>query len=301
MVGDHRIVADQFRLADIGVHPCTAALGLARIGIEDEDRQLLAVLVEHVVGPGVRVVLGQVGAFLEADAVKLVGRVEHAVLQHVLHLQVRLELRFVEVELGLAHLFGVVSPVPGLELERRFTLGLLLAVDHRLQVGGFLPCVGHGRWRQLAEHPVDVGRRLGGFVGQHEVGPGVVAEQLGLLGAQLGHLGDDRGVVPLVAAAAARDRGLVDLLAQGAVFQLGFGRLAGGVEQGDDVLAFELAALGGFRRARDLLVGQALELFLGVDHHGRIVHFRQHVLAELGAELGGLGIDLADARLVGFG
>jgi hypothetical protein len=89
----------------------------------------------------------------------------------------------------------------------------------------------------------------------------VVAQQLGALGAQLQHLRDDRGVVELAAAAAARDRGLVQALAQGAVLELRLRRLAGGVEQGDHVLAFQAAGLGGFRGGGDLLFGQAVSCF----------------------------------------
>jgi hypothetical protein len=44
--------------------------------------------------------------------------VEDAVLQHVVELEIRLDLRFVEVVFRLAHLLGVQLPVPRLELER---------------------------------------------------------------------------------------------------------------------------------------------------------------------------------------
>ena len=104
-----------------------------------------------------------------------------------------------------------------------------------------------------------------------------------------------------VAAAAARHRILVDAPAQGAVVELGFRRLAGGVEQGDHVLAGKRPRLGGFRGGGDLFVAEALEAVAAVDHDRGIVHFGQHVLAELGSELGHLGIDLADARLLRVG
>src|SRR5690606_268420 len=85
----------------------------------------------------------------------------------------------------------------------------------------------------------------GGFVGQGEGGGGVVAQQRGAFAAQLQHFGDDAGVVPLVAAAAAGDGRLVHALAQGAVVQLRQQRLAGGVEQGQQVLALMALGLGG--------------------------------------------------------
>src|SRR5690606_42164421 len=95
---------------------------------------------------------------------------------------------------------------------------------------------------------------------------GVEAQDNRELAAQLQHAADQGGVVPLVAARAADHRGLVQALAQFAVGQLRHGRLAGGVEQGDDVLALVAAGGGGGRGGADLLGGQALELFGGVDH-----------------------------------
>lgn len=49
VIGHHRLESGQLGLRHIGVHPCATALGLARIHVGDEDRQLLAVGVEHVV------------------------------------------------------------------------------------------------------------------------------------------------------------------------------------------------------------------------------------------------------------
>jgi hypothetical protein len=127
-----------------------------------------------------------------------------------------------------------------------------------------------------------------------------IAEQLARFGAQLGDAGHHGGVVELVAAAAAGERGLGQLLAQGAVGQLRVRRLADGVEQRDHVLALELARLGGLGGAGDLRIRHAGELFLGVDHDRRIVHFLQHVLAELGLQLGQLGVHRLQLVLVGF-
>ena len=299
VVGDHRLVAGQAGLRHVGVHPRTATLGVARIGVEDEDRQLRTVGVEHVVGPRVGVVLRQVGAFLERQAVQLVGGEEHAVLQHVLHLEVRLELRFVEVVLRGADLFGIERPVPRLEGEGRLTLGLLFLVDHRLQVGGFALGVGHGGRRQLAQHRVDGFRRACGLVFQAVRGVVGIAQQLRAIGAQLHDARDQRGGVELAAAAAARDRGLVQTLAQGAVGQLRLRRLAGGVEQGQHVLAFQAALLRDFGGGGDLRFGQAVELLHVVDDDRRGVHFLQHVVAEGGAQRGQFGVHLLQRRLVG--
>ncbi len=299
VVGHYRLVAGQARLRHVGIHPRAAALGVARIRVEDEDCQLRTVGVEHVVGPGVGVVLGQVGAFLEAQPVQLVGGVEHAVLQHVLHLEVRLELRFVEVVLGRAHLLGVEGPVPWLQLEARLALGLLLPVDHRLQVGGLALGVRHRGRRQFAEHRIDGFRRARGLVFQAVGGVVGIAQQLRAVGAQLHDARDQRGGVELAAAAAARDRGFVQAPAQRAVGQLRFRRLAGGVEQGQHVLAVQAAVLRRFGGGGDLRLGQAVELLHVVHDHGRSVHFLPHVVAEPGAQRGQFGVHRLQRGLVG--
>ena len=94
---------------------------------------------------------------------------------------------------------------------------------------------------------------------------------------------------------------LVQALADRAVLQEGFRRLAGGVLQLDDVLAFELARLGCIGGGGDLFVGQAGEFLAGVDHDRRIIHFGQHVLAELRAQFGQLAIHRLELDLVGIG
>lgn len=110
-----------------------------------------------------------------------------------------------------------------------------------------------------------------------------------------------RGVVVLAAVAAARHRGVVDLLAQLAILQLGQRRLAGGIEQRDDVLAVELACLGGFGGSGNLLLRQTIQLLDVVHDHSGSIHFGQHVLAESGAQVGQLGIHSLERGLVGVG
>ena len=55
-------------------------------------------------------------ALVEGQAEQPAGGVERR-LDHLLELQVRLDLRLVEIELRLAAPLGVVAPVPGGELE----------------------------------------------------------------------------------------------------------------------------------------------------------------------------------------
>ena len=71
-------------------------------------------------------------ALLERDAVELVRGEEDAVLEDSLEVEVRPDLRLVEVVLGLAHFLGVKIPVGGAEREPA-----LARVDQLLHVGRF--------------------------------------------------------------------------------------------------------------------------------------------------------------------
>ena len=64
---------------------------------------------------------------VKRDSEQLVRGVEHAVVQHAVEREVRFDLRFVEVVLRLAHLLGVVLPIP--RLERR---AVGVAIDQTL-------------------------------------------------------------------------------------------------------------------------------------------------------------------------
>ena len=130
-VVDHRQRAQQLRLADEDVHPRAAVLVVALEVVAVPERQRLAVGVEDFEDLHVGVVDGNVCALLEGDAVELVGGVEHAVLEHVVQLEVGLDLRLVQIVLRLAHLLGIEVPVPGLKLE-----SALLRIDERLNVLG---------------------------------------------------------------------------------------------------------------------------------------------------------------------
>jgi hypothetical protein len=85
----------------------------------------------------------QVLALLEGQPVELVGRVEDALLQDAVELEVGAELRLVEGVLLLADLLGVVGPVPGRELEAL----LLLRPSAR---GSMIFCISAASRRALA-------------------------------------------------------------------------------------------------------------------------------------------------------
>ena len=68
-------------------------------------------------------------SLLERDAIELVGGKEHAVLENVVDLEVRLDLRLIERVLRLSHLLRIVLIIPRSQLE-----SALLRVDELLHV-----------------------------------------------------------------------------------------------------------------------------------------------------------------------
>jgi len=149
VVRHHRLVAGECRLRDIRIHPRAATLGSARIDVGNEDGQLLPGSIEHVIDADVGLVHRQIGAALEAQAVQLAGREEHSLLQHIVQLEVGLELGLIEGILLGAHFFAVIGPVPGRELETT-----VVVVDARLQQCCLAPGIGHGWGRQLSQHAI---------------------------------------------------------------------------------------------------------------------------------------------------
>ena len=82
--------------------------------VVDEEDADVACGVGDVVGVHVRVVAGEVGAGMKADAEETVGGLEGGGLD-VGEREVLLELGFVDGVVGAADFFGVVAPVPGFE------------------------------------------------------------------------------------------------------------------------------------------------------------------------------------------
>ena len=121
-VVDHRQRSHELRLPDELAHPRATILVVALVVIEVRERQGLAVRVAHLIDHHVRVIHGDVRPALEADAVQLVRRVEHAILQDPVQLEVWLHLRLIQVVFRLAHLFGIEVPIPGLQLETALRL-----------------------------------------------------------------------------------------------------------------------------------------------------------------------------------
>ncbi|MNG79413.1 hypothetical protein D3C79_380240 [compost metagenome] len=94
-VGDvvnHRLGTVKFGLLNEVAHPGAAALVVTLKEIGVEQRQRLAVFIKYLVYPHVRMINRDIFALFKADAVQQIGCVEYAVMQHVVHLKVRLDL-----------------------------------------------------------------------------------------------------------------------------------------------------------------------------------------------------------------
>src|SRR5215469_15407311 len=98
-VEHHRLGSHQLRLSDERVHPRAAVLVVALEIIAIEQGQVLAVAVEYLEHAYIRLIYRKVLALLEGDPVKLISGIKYAILQHVVQLKIRFDLRFIQVVL----------------------------------------------------------------------------------------------------------------------------------------------------------------------------------------------------------
>ena len=206
-------------------------------------------------------------------------------------LQVWLQLRLVEGEFFRAQLLLVEAPVPGGEFLvaagfGRQPLQLLLVGGRLLQ----------RLFPDRVEQIVHRLRRLGHGVVELQRGEGAIAEQLGLLGAQLQHVAHHRGVVAGAAILAAHGEGAEGGLPQVAAFGEGGERLIDRARQSDGVTAFLAARLGGLGHRAFDEVGQAGKVCL-IEEQRPVALVGQHVLAESGAERGQFLADVGQPLL----
>ena len=251
-------------------------LGAAREVVADEQRDILAAFVLH--GPGARVLV------VKRHVGGCEGQTEQAArgferrLDHLVQLEVRLDLGLVEIELGLAAAFGVIAPV----VRRQREVAALVGNDllHGVALGERL---GAGAGPDVFKQFPRGTWRLRHLVGEPVVGEGVVAQQMRALGAQGYHLSNNGAVVGLAAVLAALDPRVEDLLAQIAARGELQERLNRGTRQREGVLARVAALFRRSSRAGAGEVGQAVEIgFVQDQRVGPLVG--QHVLAELGPE-----------------
>ena len=273
-------------------HPRARLLRGAREEITVEETDQATVALTDLPDAHIRVIDRQVLAGRELQAPELVGD-EELRLQHLVELEVGLELVLVEIEARLADLLGVVAPVPALQLEPA-----ALGVDQRLHVGAFLEGALARRLPDALDQVARRRRRLRHAVGEHEVRMGREAEQLGAFGAQRHHLADDLAVVPLVAVGTTGGPGLEGLLAQRAVvaeLQEGLDRGAG---QRDEVLALLPGVLAGLQCGFKREGGQPRAIGIGLQFEAERVRVGQLVLLELHGQHRHALVDLADALLL---
>ena len=180
-VVDHRQRAQQLRLAHQRIHPRSAVLVVALEVVAIPQRQRLSIRIENLKHAHVRLLHRNVVPLLEGEPVELVRRIEHAVLEHVVQLEVGLDLRFVQVVLRLAHLLGVELPVPRLEREAAVPAESISA----WMSFAFARRLGRRRRHQRIQKMNRRLRRLGHLVGQIPRRVIRIAQQRGLLRAQL--------------------------------------------------------------------------------------------------------------------
>ena len=223
---------------------------------------------------------GQVAALGEAHAEQLARHVEGRG-DDAVELQIGLDLEIVDIEGGLAHLLGVVAPVPRGELEvAAFGLCGLL------QLGALLARAGARRPPYLHQQLAHGRGRLRHRELERRLRRRLEAQQPRPLGAQTQDLSHDLAVVRLAAVGAAHDPGVERLLAQIAPGGILQERLDAGARQRDGVLALVAALARRLRRGRPHRFGQTGKVRLALQHQHERLLVGQQVLAEVRAEHG---------------
>ena len=174
---DRADVAGKLFLVAQRGHPGAAVLGAAREIIADEQADMAAGRVLHLEGAGVGVIERHADG-REAQAEQPARGLEGG-LDHLVELEVRLDLGFVQIVARLAQLLGVVAPVP----RRQREIAALLR-DHRLQRVALGRGLGARAAPDLVEQLARRLRGLGHLIVEPVVGESRKAEQLRPLGAQ---------------------------------------------------------------------------------------------------------------------
>jgi hypothetical protein len=219
-----------------------------------------------------------VGTRLEAEAEQLARRIEGS-RDHLLELQIRLDRALIEIELRLAPLLGVIAPVPGGGFEIA-----ALGLHDLLQFVAFMRGDAHRRLPHRLQQVERGLRRLRHHVVEAILGKAFITQELRALGAQPHHFGSDRAIVGRAVMLPAREPCAPRRLAQIAPLRELQERLDAGAQERDDMLAFEPALRGRFRRGAHEKIRQPREIVLALQHEHVGLFIGQHILAEGRAE-----------------
>ncbi len=222
------VLAAQLILAAIGRHPGTGAFSLPREIVEIEyPDDLFAALhferahlrLEHWYRAGI---LG------EGHAVELVRHFEHRV-DHIVELEIRFDLGFIEIIFRLADLLCIEAIVPRLDGN-----SCAFGIRHFLHVSDFFPNPGNRGWPDL-HHQIH--RRIRIFrhgVSHTVMGVTFKAQQFGPVRPQFQDFGDRHVGVIRITIVAAVDIGVVNLFAKvaaGRILQEGLHHRTGVLER----------------------------------------------------------------------
>src|SRR5581483_7757700 len=105
-VTDDRQGSKQLGLAHKAVHPGAALLVITLEVVAVKQRQRLAISIKNFEDAYARRIHRKIFSFFECQSVKLVRSVENTVLQHVIQLEIGLDLLLVEIVFGFANLLG---------------------------------------------------------------------------------------------------------------------------------------------------------------------------------------------------
>ena len=240
------------------VHPSTTALAAARQIVSREDAEQIATFVCNLISrDNFRVVRRHVLQLFHIYAVECVGGNEDA-FHNVLEFEVRLCQFFIEVVFLLAHLLGIVPPVPRFYLaaSRKFACRNVL-VHQLLHIIDLLFCLGYGSNHDVSEESIDSLSVVSHLRLQNIGGRIIIAHNLCLLNTKTHDVKNELTVVELVAVVATHGVGLKHLLTEGTVLccrhRIGIVRdadaklLLEGIAFGEDVVAQLLRLCGHLR------------------------------------------------------
>ena len=279
---------EQERLVDEIAHPGAAALALAGEIVAQEQPDGAAVGVPHLPDPDIRVIADQVGPADQFDAIEPGRRIEDAIAQHPLEVEIGAQGGGIDVILLGPDPLGVVRPVPWRELDA--VPPGQFGEQRRLGIG-----VVDGRADQPAEEFVDRRGRLDGLVGHLGIGVGGEPQQPGPLRPQ-GHDLQQHLAVVVLAGVRPVDRCLEQPAANVPIAQQFQQRLTGRQDQRDGIAAGVTTGGGGIGGRRDGVGAEAGQLIDGVDQHDRVLGGLQQVLLEGGGQGGQPLVQLRQLR-----